>query len=487
VGIGALFFLRGSFLPELREGNITVHMTAVPGTSLRESLRLGGRVTQALEQAPYVVSVAQRAGRAELGTDIMGPNSSEIEVNVQARTGRQVAQAQEAIRKAMAEFPGAVFSANTYLTERINETLSGFRAPVVVNIFGDDLGALDEAAHAVAQMLLGIRGAAQVQIQSPPGMPQVTVRLRKGDLIRWEFDPVQVLDAVRTAFGGDVVGQIYEGDRVFNVSVVLAPQQRNSVADIGALPLRSPAGNYVTLSQLADIAVTNGRYIILHQGGRRVQTITCSVEGRTESSFVAEARRRTARLVLPAGSYIEFAGAAEAQAQSRHALLVHSLLAGLGILVLLSVVMRNWRNLLLVLANLPFALVGGVMAGWVTGGRLSLGSLVGFVTLFGITLRNSIMLISHFEHLVEAEGMSWGPDAAIRGASERLLPILMTALVTGLGLLPLALGSGDPGREVEGPMAIIILGGLVTSTALNLLVLPTLALHFGRFEPSAEK
>jgi Cu/Ag efflux pump CusA len=163
-------------------------------------------------------------------------------------------------------------------------------------------------------------------------------------------------------------------------------------------------------------------------------------------------------------------------------LLVHSLLAGLGIVLLLSVVMGHWRNLLLVLANLPFALVGGVFAGWITGGNLSLGSLVGFVTLFGITVRNSIMLISHYEHLVATEGMNWSLETALRGASERLAPILMTALVTGLGLLPLALGSGDPGREVEGPMAIVILGGLFTSTALNLLVLPALALRLGRFE-----
>jgi Cu/Ag efflux pump CusA len=183
---------------------------------------------------------------------------------------------------------------------------------------------------------------------------------------------------------------------------------------------------------------------------------------------------------------VEFAGTAAAQAQSRRDLLVHSLLAGLGIVLLLSVVMGSYRNLLLVLANLPFALVGGVLAAWATGGNLSLGSLVGFVTLFGITLRNSIMMISHYEHLVGVEGMTWGLNAALRGASERLAPILMTALVTGLGLLPLAIGSGDPGREIEGPMAIVILGGLLTSTALNLLVLPALALRYGRFEKPRE-
>jgi CzcA family heavy metal efflux pump len=481
-GLAGAYFLTGSFLPELREGNITVHMTAAPGTSLEESLRLGDRVTAALQKIPYVVSVAQRAGRAELGTDIMGTNSSEIEVNVHARTGAQVALAQADIRGVIGQFPGALFSSNTFLTERINETLSGFRAPVVVNVFGNNLDDLDREGEEVSRTLSSIPGATQVELQSPPGMPQISVRLLKDALVHWGFDPVEVLDAVRTAFGGQVVGQIYQGNRVFDFVVILAPRDRASVAEIGTLPLRSPGGNYVTLAQLADISVTPGRSIILHRGARRVQTITCNVLGRSVNSFVAEAQARINRLSLSPGSYVEFAGTAAAQAQSRRDLLVHSLLAGLGIVLLLSVVMGHWRNLLLVLANLPFAFVGGVFAGWVTGGNLSLGSLVGFVTLFGITVRNSIILISHYEHLVAAEGMNWGLEAALRGASERLAPILMTALVTGLGLLPLAIGSGDPGREVEGPMATVILGGLVTSTLLNLLVLPTLALRYGKFE-----
>jgi Cu/Ag efflux pump CusA len=222
--------------------------------------------------------------------------------------------------------------------------------------------------------------------------------------------------------------------------------------------------------------------VILHQGARRVQTITCNVRGRDVNSFVAEAKQRLSRTTLPPGTYVEFSGTAAAQAQSRRDLLLNSLLAALGMILLLTIVVGNSRNLLLMLANLPFALVGGVFAAGITGVNLSLGSLVGFVTLFGITLRNSIMLISHYEHLVRTEGLAWGPETMLRGASERLAPILMTALVTGLGLLPLAIGSGDPGREIEGPMAIVILGGLATSTLLNLLVLPSLTLRYGKFE-----
>jgi Cu/Ag efflux pump CusA len=445
-------------------------------------MRLGDHLTQALLQIPNVRSVAQRAGRAELGTDTNGTHQSEIDVNLQATNGSQVEAGQDQIRRVLAQVPGAVLTSNSFLTERINETLSGYGAAVVVNVFGNDLDQLDRQAAQIARMLATIPGGTQVELQSPPGMPEIQVRLRKDSLIRWGFDPLTVLDTVRTAYGTEVVGQTYEGNRVFDVSVLLASTRRPQVTEIGTLPLRSPDGNFVSLNQLADIQESSGRYVVLHEGARRVQTITCNVAGRAVDSFVQEAQKRVSSLKLPAGTYVEFSGTAAAQAQSRHDLLVNSLLTGLGIILLLSVVMGNHRNLLLVLLNLPFALVGGVYAAGITGGDLSLGSLVGFVTLFGITLRNSIMLISHYEHLVEVEGMHWGLETALRGASERLAPILMTALVTGLGLLPLAIGSGDPGREIEGPMAIVILGGLVTSTLLNLLVLPTLALRYGRFE-----
>ena len=483
----AIPFLGGEFLPSLREGHFIIHMTAVPGTSLGESMRLGDRVSQALLKIPYVRDVGQRAGRAEMSDDFSGTHSSEFEVDLKELSGTQTDTALAQIRQTLATFSGATFSVNTFLTERINEILSGYTGAVVVNIYGPDLDELDRQASRVAGALARIPGAREVQIQSPPGMPQVMVRLRPADVARWDFDSLQVLDVVRTAFGGEQVGQIYEGNQVFPVSVILDPEQRQSVADISSLPIRSPQGNYVPLRQLADVYESSGRYMIAHIGARRVQSVTCNVAGGDIAGFVNRARRRMAGLALPPSVYVEFSGTAEEQARSQRDLLVHSALAGLGIILLLSIVMQNYRNLLLVLANLPFALVGGIFIALATGGNLSLGSLVGFVTLFGITLRNSIMLISHYEHLVREEGMEWNWATALRGASERLSPIIMTALVTGLGLLPLALGSGAPGREIEGPMAIIILGGLATSTALNLLVLPTLALRYGRFEPVADR
>lgn len=489
LGCAALPFFRGSFIPELKEGHFIVHMTAVPGTSIDASLDIGKRVAAALEHIPAVRLVGQRVGRAELATDTFGTNSSEFEVDLKpGLSGAQTEQAQADIRQALAGFVGVNFAVNTFLTERIEETLSGYRAAVAINIFGNDLDVLDRKAQEVARVVGNIPGANEVQIQSPPGLPQLTIHLRKPDLERWGFDAVGALDAIRTAYQGDNVGQVYLGDQVFNVITLLDKNSRDDIAAIGDLPLRSPTGVYVPLKKIADVYEASGRYQVLHEGGQRLQTVTVNVAGGNVSAFVQAARKAIAADVqLPPGTYIQFAGAAQAQAQSQRDLLINSLIAGLGVILLLSVVTRNWRNLLLILVNLPFALVGGVLAVFAAGGALSLGGMVGFVALFGITLRNSILIIAHYEHLVEVEGLPWNLDTAIHGAADRLTPILMTSIVTALAVLPLAVGMNEPGREIEGPMALVILGGLLTSMALNLLVLPTLALRYGRFEPARDE
>jgi CzcA family heavy metal efflux pump len=474
-------FLRGEFLPELKEGNFIVHMTAAPGTSLQESLRIGRHVTNELLKLPFVNSVAQRVGRAEKGEESRGPNSGEL--NVSLKPGKLPENASQRIRDVMSEFPGITYSVKTFLSERIEETISGYTAAVVVNIFGDNLDVLAEKTQEVASVLGGVKGTREVQVQSPPEAPQLVIRLREADIARWGFESGDIIDAISTAYQGDIAGQIYERDRVFDVSVILDPKDRRSITEIGSLPLRNPSGTFIFLRQIADIYEASGRDTVTHDGGRRVQAVTCNISGRDFNFFIADARKQISEKILfPPGTYVEFSGTAQAQAHSRRDLLAHSLLAALGIILLLSVVVGHYRNLLLITLNLPFALAGGILIVLVSGGRLSIGSMVGFVTLFGITLRNSIMLISHFEHLVRYENMSWGLDTALKGASERLVPILMTASVTAFGLLPLAIGSGAPGREIEGPMALVILGGLVTSTALNLLILPTLALRYGRFE-----
>jgi CzcA family heavy metal efflux pump len=489
-GCAALPFFGGELIPELKEGHFVVHMSAVPGTSLDQSLQVGAHVADTLLKLPTVRSVAQRAGRAEQSSeDTWGPHYSELEVDMKPDVSADEAESAQAdIRRAFAGLVGVNSSVMTFLAERIEETLSGYTAAVVINVFGNDLDVLDQEAQEIARAVGEVPGATDVEVQSPPGLPQITIRLRKPDLERWGFDAVAVLDLIRVAFQGDIVGQTYKGNQVVNVITILDDPSRDNITKIGELPLRSPTGSYVALKQIADIYEGAGRYQVLHEGARRVQTVTANVIGNDVSSFVQAAKAAIAEKVqLSSGTYLQFAGTAEAQSRSRRDLIFNSLIAGVGIILLLSVVTRNWRNLLLILANLPFALVGGVLAVFLTGGLLSLGGMVGFVTLFGITLRNSILMIAHYEHLVEAEGMQWELKTAIKGASDRLIPILMTSIVTGLGILPLAIGRDDPGREIQGPMAIVILGGLLTSMALNLLVLPTLALRYGRFEPARDE
>jgi CzcA family heavy metal efflux pump len=483
----ALPFFGGSFLPRLQERSFILHMAAMPGTSLTESLRTGAEVTRALLQDPHVETVAQRAGRAELGEDTLGPHESEFDVRLKALDGKTVGEVQDGLRRMLADFPGYDFSMNSVLTERIDETLAGERADVAVEIFGTDLDALDREAQQVARVLSRIRGATDVRMQAPGGMPELVVRLLPARLAQFGFRPLDVLDAVQTAYQGAVVAQIYQGNAIFPVAVILDRSDRRVPESVKSLLLQNAEGQRMPLGELASVELAPTRYMILHRGARRVQVVTCNVAHRALTSFAAAAQRQVRSQVrLTPGSYVEFAGSAEARAQAEREILLNALIAAVIIACLLFIAFGNLRNLLLVLVNVPFALVGGVGAATVSGGYISLGSIVGFVTLFGITMRNSIMMIAHFEHLVSEEGMTWGRAAAMRGASERLLPILMTALVTAFGLLPLAISSGTAGREIEGPMAIIILGGLFTSTILNLLVLPALALRYGRFGQPVE-
>jgi CzcA family heavy metal efflux pump len=489
--LASLPFFGGEFMPDFREGHFVCQLTMAPGTSLEEMMRLGKLISADLQRIPAIASVEEQAGRAQGGEDTWGPHRGEMHIELKPAAGEDQEKVQDQIRDVLAKYPGVQSEVLTFLGDRIGETIAGETAQVVVNIFGDDLDVLDQKAKEVARALNQVPGAADVAISAPPGAPRMVVQLLPDRLTQFGFRPLEVLEAVQTAFQGDSVAQTYEGDKVFGVSVILEPSARQQPEDIGQLLVGNSQGGRMPLHELANVFLTTGRYAILHDGARRRQTITCNPAGRDVASFVADAQKAIAdKVKMPAGVYVEFSGAAEEQSAAQRELLMHSLIAAAGIILLLAVVFRKASHLLLVLANLPFALVGGVLAiflvGVIGGGgaTLSLGTLVGFVTLFGITMRNSIMMISHFEHLVNEEGVAWGRETAVRGATERLIPISMTALVTALGLLPLAIGSGEAGREIEGPMAVVILGGLVTSTLLNLLVLPTLALRFGRFGPN---
>jgi CzcA family heavy metal efflux pump len=497
LGIGVLPLFKSQFIPSLHEGHYIMHMTAVPGTSAQESLRIGKKVAKVVSGIKGIKSVTQWVGRAPNAADTFGTHYSEFEVELMPSSGPEQDQILDRIREELAGetvdddgdgiaetgFIGVNFAINTFLTERIEETISGYTAAMVINVHGQDLDTLDHDARRIASLLSNIKGASEVQIQSPPGTPELAIRLRPERLAAFGLQSLDVLENIQAAYEGVQAAQIYQNNQIISVNVLFNQVVRDDLREIGALPLKNPDGKIVYLRDVADISQENGRSKILHAGAKRIQTITCNIEDRDLNSFTKELKQRmNTDIALSIGSFITYTGEAEANAQSREDLIVHSILAGVGIFLMLYIAFGRLRNLLLTFANLPFALIGGVVAAMFTGGWISLGSLVGFVTLFGITLRNSIMMVSHYQHLIDEENCVWGLETCIRGASERLPSILMTALVTALGLLPLALGSDQPGREIEGPMATIIVGGLITSTLLNLLILPTIMLHFGRFE-----
>ncbi len=500
LGLGVLPLFKSQFIPALHEGHFIMHMTLVPGSSEQESLRVGQKVAASLSEIKGVRSIAQWVGRAPNAADTFGTHYSEFEIEIGTLSGEEQTRILQEIREHLSGiddenidkdedgptppgFVGVNFAINTFLTERIEETISGYAASQVINIYGHDLDALDRDAQAVAGVVAGMQGAEDVLVQSPPGTPQISIRLRSEKLLQWGLQVSDVLDTIRASYESVPVAQVYQASRVVGVSVLLDTASRNNIGQISTLPITNNEGKLVRLGDIADITQENGRSKILHSGAKRIQTVTANVSGRDIQGFTDELKTKLQKEVhLSPGNYLAFTGEAEAQAKSREDLIVHSLLATVGIFLMLYIAFGRLRNLLLTFANLPFALIGGVFAVMLTGGWISLGSLVGFVTLFGITLRNSIMLVSHYQHLIDEEGMIWGLETAIQGASERLPSILMTALVTALGLLPLAAGSGQPGREIEGPMATIIVGGLITSTILNLLILPTIMLHFGKFE-----
>jgi Cu/Ag efflux pump CusA len=456
-------------------------------------MEAGHRVTAKLRANPAVTSVSQQVGRAELGEDTWGPEYSELEVDLQPGT-EDAATVQRQIRRDLRDVPGYSFEVMPFLVERIKETLSGTSGAVVVKVYGDDLAAIDRAAADVARVLNGIPGRDNVLVEPQTGTPELVIRVRIADAARFGLRSAQVLDTVHAALQGANAGQVYERNRVVDLVVLLHPDVRrdaDAVADLWiAVPNFRPdptggsaepgvTAGKVRLKQVADVYLSDGRFLVSHENGVRRVAVTCNVRGRDVESFAREVERKVGKLDLPAGVYCTFGGEYQAKRATERELLLYSTAAGGGILLLLWTAFGSARRLLIVLLNLPFALVGGIAAVYMSGGVLDVGSLIGFVTLFGITLRNGIMMVSHWQHLHEVEGVEWGPELVFQGARERLAPVLMTALVTALGLLPIAVGSGEAGREIEGPMALVILGGLVTSTALNLLVLPFVYRRFG--------
>ena len=462
-------------LPNFRENYLIAHASLRPGISLRETTRVGVRIAKRLQAIPGVKSVAEQIGRAVNGQDRDAPNKSEFDIQIDPAKGYTPSQIEAAIRKVFADFPNQLTEVYSVLAERIGETLSGETAPFVVSVFGNDLDTDDAVARRIAAVLHRLPHAGAVRLQVPPRQPELHVQLRPRRLALYGLQPSDVLLAVNAAYQGTVVGQLAQSDRSIPVTVRIAGAGASPQA-IDALPLRSADGAVVPLSAVARLKMESGRSEIDHEDGLRRQVVTANPTTADQTGFAATARRAIAAHVkLPAGVYLRYGGVAEAQAAAAHQLYLHAAAALVLIVLLMALAFGQTRHVVLVLLVLPSTLIGGVAAVALTGATLTLGAMVGFVALFGMAARNTILLVSHYDHLVQAEGQAWGLQTALRGSEERLTPVLLTALLTALALLPVAVQLHQPGHEIEGPMAVVILGGLVSSTLVSLLLVPPLA------------
>jgi len=477
--VAALPFLGGTFMPEFREGHFVLQVSsAATGTSLDTMLEMGKRVSAEVLALPYVQSIEQQVGRAELGEDTWGPHRSEFHVELKENSKVDQHDAEEELRKILAGYPGLQSEVVTFLGDRISESLSGETAQVAVKVFGDDLDALESTGGKMVAVLGKIPGIVDLQFKRQGGTPVMAVELLPQAMAAAGLKAQDVLETIETSYAGALVGQTFHATRTVDVVLLLPDQLRHQPTQLAKLMIAGPAGP-VPLSQIARISLGQDRYSIEHDGGQRRISVTFNVGKGSLQTVVQQAQQAIARsVVLPRGVFIQFTGAAEAEAQTRFELILYSTLA-LALIVIVLFVSFHWRaNSWLVLANLPFCVIGSVMAIAVFGIGISLGSVLGLITVFGISARNAILQLAHYEHLVEVEGAQWNADLVLRGANERFVPILMTAAVTALGLAPLAVGINQPGQEIEGPMAIAVLGGLFSSTLLNLFVLPALAQRF---------
>jgi CzcA family heavy metal efflux pump len=475
--------LGSSFLPEFNEGALTVSVVTVPGTSLAESDAIGKRVEQILLANPAVANTDRRQGRAELDEHAQGVNASEIDVTLKEGVNKEPLF--EALRREFSAIPGTNITIGQPIGHRIDHMLSGTRANIAVKIFGPDLYQLRQVGARVRDAMQGVAGVADLQLEQQMDVPQLQIRADRGALARYGMTVGQLAEAIDVAFNGEVVSQVLEEGRSYDLVVRFPAELRGNAQAISGVMFDTPTGQKVPLSQLASIAVDRGPNTISRENVQRKIVVQANVAGRDLGSTVADIQRAVAQEVsLPAGYQIEYGGQFESRAEATRVLGALSLLSIAAIFLILYAEFGSSRVAALVMANLPLALIGGILAVLLTGGIVSIASLVGFVTLFGIATRNGILLVAHYRQLLR-EGVPFR-EAVVRGSLERLSPILMTALTAGLALIPLAIGGGEPGNELQTPMAIVILGGLLSATALNMLVLPALYWLWGEREVAAE-
>ncbi|MEN8764028.1 MAG: efflux RND transporter permease subunit [Thiogranum sp.] len=468
-----------SFLPEFNEGSLTVGAVTLPGTSLQQSDALGRRVENILLQHPEVVATARRTGRAELDPHAQGIHSSEMEVTLRM-ADRSKQELLSALRRDLSALPGMNIVIGQPISHRIDHMLSGTRANIAVKLFGHDLYELRRIAEQLKSEVENVPGAVDVSVEQQADIPFLRIYFDRATIARYGLHIQDVAEAIRTAYFGTTVSRVLEGQTSFDLVVRFNEKTRADIDAIRETLITTRDGAQLPLHALAEIRYDLGPNTISRENVQRKIVVMANVAERDLNSVVNEIRKRIVdNITLPRGYHVEYGGQFESAEAATRTLLVLGALVIAGIFLLLFIAFHSARDALLIMLNLPLALIGGIIGVYAMDGVLSVASIIGFITLFGIATRNGVMMVAHIQNLVSRENVNDALAAVKRGAMERLIPILMTALAAGLALIPLALSTGEPGSEIQAPMAVVILFGLLSSTALNMIVVPALYLRFG--------
>jgi len=484
LGIAVVPGLGQSLLPDFKERDFLMHWVTSPGTSHPEEVRITTEASKELRAIPGVRNFGAHIGQALMADEVYGVHFGEnwISVDPNVDYDKTLANIQEVVDG----YPGLRRDVQTYLKERIREVLTGGGEAIIVRISGPDLDVLREKAEEVRQAIAGVDGVVEDHVDLQVDLPQVDVKVDLAKAQRYGVKPGDVRRAAATLMAGEEVGDIFRDGKAYDIQVWSKPEVRNSLTDIRDLLIDTPGGGHVQLADVADVTLKPTPNAIEREGSTRKIDVGANVRGRALGAVVGDVEDRLAQIEFPLGYSFDLIGELAERQAANERLQGYAIAAGIGILLLLVVAFGSWRLAAVAFLTLPMALVGGLLAAYsFSAGIVSLGSLVGFFTVLGIAARNGIMLISHCQHLEKYEGETFGPALVLRGAKERLAPILMTALATGLALVPLVVAGDIPGAEIEHPMAIVILGGLVTSTLLNLFIIPALYLRFGKSRKQA--
>ncbi len=479
VSLIPLFFIGRSFLPSFNEGSLTVMMATAPGTSIEKSTAIASLAEGMLLNHPNITKTARRTGRGDLDEHGKSANVSEIEAKIELN-GRNLDDVLNEIRRDMSAIPGTVITFGQPISHRIDHMLSGTMANIAVKVFGPDLLSLRAIAEDIRFEMSEVKGVVDLSVEQQADISQLRIIPDRTELARYSMSVADVASAAEAAMAGEIVSRTVEGDRGFDVVVKFDDSIRDSAENIKNMLIDTASGGKVPLSAFAKVVSAKGPNSISRENGQRKIVIQANVSGRDLRGVFEDIKVNIEKnLNLPAGYYIEYGGQFESEAEAARMIGLLSIASLLLIILILYIEFRSFKTAGLVMINLPLALIGGILAVFFTGGVINISSMVGFITLFGIATRNGILLISHYQHLIEVEGKPF-KEAVLQGSMERLRPVLMTALTAGLALVPFAIASDKPGNEILSPLAVVILGGLMSSTILNMMVLPSLYLKYGK-------